>query len=95
MDRTKYTNKCLETLETSQFTKLNHDPIKSVAEKIQRLLSKFKSRLLQKKYQLYPTVLCVGKFYGTAKVHKLPPDSNIRNLPLRPIISNIGTAVTN
>ena len=48
MDKTKYTNKCLEILETNQFTKLNHDPTKSVEGKIQRLLTKFKSRLSQK-----------------------------------------------
>ena len=50
MDRTKYTNICLEILETNQFTKLNHDPTKSVEEMIQRLLRKFKSRLSQKEY---------------------------------------------
>ena len=50
MDRTKYTNRCLEILETNQFTKLNHDPTKSVEEMIQRLLRKFKSRLSQKEY---------------------------------------------
>ena len=91
MDRTKYTNKCLEILETNQKT-LNHDPRKSVEEKIQRLLREFKSRLWQKEcYQLYLTGSCAGKFYGTVKIHKLPPDGNINNLPLKPIISNIGT----
>ena len=86
MDRTKYTSKCLEIPETNQFTKLNHDPTKSVEEKIQQLLRKFKSRLSQKEYyQLYPTGSCAGIFYRTAKIHKLPPDGNINNLPLRPI----------
>ena len=65
---------------------------KSVEGKIQRLLGKFKSRLSQKEYQLYPTGSCAGKFYRTAKIHKLPPDGNISNLPLTPMISNIGTA---
>ena len=60
---------------------------------MQRLLRKFKCRLPQKEYyQLYPTGSCAGKFYGTAKIHKLPPDGNISNLPLIPIIPNIGTA---
>ena len=96
MDKTKYTNKCLEILETDQFTKLNHDPTKSVEGNTQQLLRKFKSRLSQKEYyQLYPTGSCAGKFYGTAKIHKLPPDGNISNLPLRPMISNIGTQLTN
>ena len=34
---------------------------------------------------------CPGKFYGNAKVHKLLTN-NVDDLPLRPIISNIGTA---
>ena len=87
MERTKYTNKCLEILETNQFTKLNHDPTEPNEEKTQRLLRKFKSRLSQKQYcQLYPTGSCPGKFYRTAKIHKLIPDGNISNLPPRPII---------
>ena len=45
MDKTKYTNKCLEILEANQFTKLNHDPTKSFEGKIQQLSRKFKSRL--------------------------------------------------
>ena len=44
--------------------KLNHDPRKSIEGKMQRLLRRFKSRLLQKKYQLYPTGSCAGKFCG-------------------------------
>ena len=56
-------------------------------------LRKVKNRLSSKEYyQLYPTGSCAGKFYGTAKIHKLPPNGFIDNLPLRPIISNIGTA---
>ena len=93
MDRTKYRNKSLEILETNQFIKFNHDPTKSVEGKIQRLLKKFKSILSQKEhYQFYLTGSCARKFYGTAKIHKLPPHGNISNLPLRPIISNISTA---
>ena len=93
MDRTKYTDKCLELLQMNQFMKLNHDPGKSIEGKIQLILRKVKNRLSSKEYyQLYPTGSCAGKFYGTAKIHKLPPNGFIDNLPLRPIISNIGTA---
>ena len=38
MDRTKYTNKCLEVLQTDQLIKLNRDPTKSIEGKIQRIL---------------------------------------------------------
>ena len=92
MDRTKYTHKCLELLQTNQFMKLNHDPTKSIEGKIQGILWKLKDRLSYKEYyQLYPMGSCAGKFYGTAKIHNLPLNGFIDNLPLRPIISNIGT----
>ena len=29
-------------------------------------------------YQVYPTGSCAGKFYGTARIHKLSPDGNLR-----------------
>ena len=41
---------------------------------------------------IYPTISCLGKFYGTAKVHKLPERGNMDQLLIRPIVSNIGTA---
>ena len=88
INRNKYTNKYLEILETIQFIKLNHHPTKSFQGKIQQLLRKFQSKLLQKEYfQLYLIGSCsTGKFYGAAKIHKLPPDCEISNLPLRLII---------
>ena len=42
--------------------------------------------------KIYPTGSAPGKFYGTAKIHRLSPDDTINELPLRPTISNIGTA---
>ena len=33
-----------------------------------------------------------GKLYGTAKTHKLLELGTVDQLPLRPIVSNIGTA---
>ena len=44
--------------------------------------------------KIYPSGSNPGKFYGTAKVHKVRPDdqNKIEKLPLRPIISNVGTA---
>ena len=39
--------------------------------------------------KLYPSGSYPGKFYGTAKMHKLLPN-NIDDLSIRPIISNIG-----
>ena len=48
MDRTKYTNKCLELLQTNQFIKLNHNPAKSIEGKIQLILRTLKNRLSSK-----------------------------------------------
>ena len=51
-----------------------------------------KTRLsTQQYYQLYPAVSSPGKFYGTAKLHKLPINGTIHDLPIRPVVSNIGT----
>ena len=43
-------------------------------------------------YQLWPTGSNAGKFYGTAKVRKLKQGDTLDQLPLRPIVSNCGTA---
>ena len=88
-----YTEKCLSLLNTDQFMKLNTDPTKTTEGKIQRTIRKIKSKLSsQQYYKLYPTGSCPGKFYGTAKIHKLTNNSTIDELPIRPIVSNIGTA---
>ena len=42
---------------------------------------------------IHPTASQPGRFYGTAKLHKLEEGSKeVDQLPVRPIISNIGTA---
>ena len=41
---------------------------------------------------LYPTGSCPGKFYATAKLHKLPVNDKIDDLPIILIVSNINTA---
>ena len=42
--------------------------------------------------RLYPTGSNTVKFYDAAKLHKLPTFGTVDQLPLRSIISNIGTA---
>ena len=53
-----------------------------------------KSRLEPMTYSsIYPTSSRPGRFYATAKRHKLDESSrDVEQLPVRPIISNIGTA---
>ena len=55
MSKPKYHKKCLELLNTDQFTKLNHDPTKKIKAKIQRVLRKIKSNLTQEYSRLYAT----------------------------------------
>ena len=51
-----------------------------------------KRRLIIQEYrQLYPTGSNPGRFYGTAKLQRLPPNGTIEEFPIRPIVSNIGT----
>ena len=93
IDTNRYTNKCLNILNTEQFQKLDRDPTKPIETKIQRAVRKIKSHLSNQEYmRIYPTGSAPGKFYGMVKKHKIPVNGTINDLPLRPIISNIGTA---
>ena len=96
MDKHKYTEKSLKILNTKQFSKISVDPTKKTEAKIQRVLQKIKSKLrIQEYHRLYPRGSCPGKFYGIAKIHKLKLNDKVDQLPIRPIISNIGTAIYN
>ena len=93
MDKGKYTEKCLNLLNSNQFNKLSHDPTKSVENKVKRALRKIKTKLSQQDYvKLYPTGSAPGKSYDIAKTQKMPENGTIEDLSLRPIVSNIGTA---
>ena len=93
IDKSKYTAKCLELLQTNQFLKLKHDPTKPFENKIEHTLRKLKTTLsTQQYYQLYSIGSFPGKFYGTAKLHKLPIIDTVHDLPIQPIVSNIGAA---
>ena len=81
-----YTEKCSHILQTEQFTKLRHDPTKSIENKIQRELTRL---TIQEYHQLYPTGSNSCTFYGTAKLRLLPTNDIIEELPIRPIVSNI------
>ena len=80
-------------LQTEQFTKLSHDPTKSFENKIQQEIRKLKTRLpVQEYHHLYSIGLSPGRFYGTATFYRLAANATIEELPIRPIVSNIGTA---
>ena len=93
MDKGKYTEKCMKILNTKQFFKLQKDPTKNIEMKIQKAVRKIKNKLSPKEYlNIYPTGSSPGKFYGTAKKHKLTPTGTIDDLPIHPVMSNRGTA---
>ena len=61
MNRSTYLGKCFTLLNTSQFNKLTKDPTHPKGRKIQRV----------------PIGSAPGKFYGTAKIHKLSANDTI------------------
>ena len=95
MDKAKYVEKVTSLLDTDNFKEQLTDKTKSAEEAVQRILLKNKTAIGEEMYtKIYPSGSNPGKFYGTAKVHKVKPEEQdkIEKLPLRPIISNIGTA---
>ena len=53
MDRTVYLDKCLDILDTNQFTKLSTDPTKKMEEKNRLFLRKIKRSLSAQEYSPY------------------------------------------
>ena len=88
MDRPAYVEKCKNMLkDTNTYKKLKKDP----TTKYKKELSEFIRELKQKEEinfalsrQLYPTTETPPKSYGLPKVHK-------PNMPLRPIVSSVGS----
>ena len=78
---------------THKFKKLDNRPRATSESKVQCTLRKMKSKFTEQEYyQIYPTGSNSGKFYGTAKAHKLKQGDTVDQLPLQPIVSNCGTA---
>ena len=68
-------------LNEKQFQKLNQDPTKTVERKVQNIRCKIKPKLMINKYkQLYPSGS--SPYYGTAKIHELSNDDNVKKLPI-------------
>ena len=98
LDRSRYIEKCMEHLNTDNFKQLKTDNTKTVEDAIQKALYEVKDAIGDEEYRkIYPSGSNPGKFYGTAKIHKLSNEdemniNNVDQLPLRPIVSNINTA---
>ena len=85
----------MNLINTDQFRKLENDPTKRTKTKLQNKLRSLRNNehLSEEDYKrIYPKLSRPGLFYGTAKLHKLKENDIVENLPLRPIISNVGTA---
>ena len=100
MDRNRYISKGEEFLNGPEFVEIDEDPTKSFQDKVQRSLLAVKKCFDSSTYdRIYPSAARPGLFYGLAKVHKISSrigredaDALTEALPLRPVISNIGTA---
>ena len=93
LNRSKYIEKCLSIVNSSQFLQVDKDPTASIERKVQRTLRKIKDKIPALLYsKVYPTRSSPGRFYGTAKLHKVKDNGTVEDLPLRPIILNIRTA---
>ena len=96
MDRHTYNDKCFELLSMKQFTMLTSYPKKTLESKVRRTLGKIKSKFIEQEYKkLYPTGSLPIKFYGIAKIHKIPVNGNTDPLPIRPIVCRINTTTYN
>ena len=81
-------------LNIERFKRLTTYPTTAIERKIQKVCRKIKSKLSEQEYKrLYPTGSAATRFYGTAKIHKLKNDRAVDELPIRPIISKINTAL--
>lgn len=94
MNKFDYVNKSMAFLRGDEFECLESDPTKSFQARVQRVLLSMKKNFTPTQYKrLYPSSSRPGLYFGLAKVHKLRDDSrDVDHLPLRPVISNIGTA---
>ena len=94
LNRTDYIQKCEEFLQGGEFEMLPDDPTGSFQTSVQNTLRKMKNKFKKSDYfRLYPSGSQPGLFFGLAKVHKLKEgQTNVKDLPLRPVISNIGTS---
>ena len=96
LNRESYIEKCCKILETEQFRKFEADLTKTIEGKLQQMFRSIKKAFTEREYKrLYPTDSKPSAFYGNAKVHKLKKDEGLKELTLRSIVSNVGTATYN
>ena len=94
LNKSDYIEKCEDFLKGTEFKKLSKDHARGFQSRVQRVLLGMKSKFDITTYKkLYPSSSQPGLFFGMAKVHKLKSSTeDVTKLPLRPVISNIGTS---
>ena len=94
VDKTTYVTKSENFLGGQEFIELQNDPTKSFQTKVQDTLREMKKRFVPA--STYPSSARPGRYYGLAKLHKIASRLDeagiVDELPMRPVISNIGTA---
>ena len=91
IDKADYIKKAEELLKEETYRKIPEDPTVKQKNKLINILRNIKTEggLNEESYRrLYPTGAGSPKFYGLPKIHK-------PGIPLRPIISSIGTVTYN
>ena len=91
IDKQEYVKKVEDLLQESSYKKIADDPTAKQKNKLINILKNIKTDggLKDELYRrLYPTGAGSPKFYGLPKIHK-------PGIPLRPIISSIGTVTYN
>ena len=96
LDRSLYVEKANLLLNSDKFKILQDNPTATLEGQVQRAVRGIKKQMSSEEYwRLYHRRSKPAKFYGTAKVHKIKEADGPEKLPLRPIVSNIGTATYN
>ena len=75
------------TASHHEFQKLDKDPTETTERKVQNTLREIKDAIGEETYKkIYPSGSNPGKFYGTAKLHKLSEydEKNITNVDKLP-----------
>ena len=90
LNKQDYHNKVKALLDdTNTYEKLTPDPTRAIKNNLIQTLKKWRKEERIPNYlynQLYPTAENVPKFYGLPKIHK-------KDVPLRPIVSSIGSVM--
>lgn len=83
LNRSKYPEKCIFIVNSSQLLQVDKDRTAYTERKVQRTLREMKDKIRSLLYsKIYSTGSLPGKFYGNAKLHKVKDNQTVEDLPL-------------